>query len=218
MFGAGGPSRVALGEAGLIHALLAMDAGLIRGALAYVLATQDDIQVVAEVDSLAKVLDTIRTECPDVTLADGAMLGVDGLALAREACEETTNSRLLVLVDPRRWGVFRAELANLPERVGLLAENVTPDRVVDGVRRLARGERVLDPELVVAALRSRTALTPREVSVLEIAAQGLPVREIAERLSLSPGTVRNYLSRVIAKTGARTRIEAITIAREEGWL
>lgn len=202
----------------MIRALLAMDAGLIRGALAYVLSTQDDIEVVAELDILSKVLDTIRVDQPDIVLADGRLLGLDGLSLARLACEETASSRLLVLVDPRRWGVFRAELANLPEQVGLLAENVTPEQVVDGVRRLARGERVVDPELVVAALRSRTELTPREISVLEIAARGLPVREIADMLSLSPGTIRNYLSRIIAKTGARTRIEAIAIAREAGWL
>jgi two-component system, NarL family, response regulator DesR len=90
--------------------------------------------------------------------------------------------------------------------------------VGEGIRRLYRREPVLDADLVVAALRTRSPLTPQEVRVLQAAAEGWPVKEIARKLGLSPGTVRNYLSRVIAKTGARTRIEAVHIAQQAGWV
>ncbi|GAB3979643.1 response regulator transcription factor [Plantactinospora veratri] len=76
----------------------------------------------------------------------------------------------------------------------------------------------MDADLVVAALSRDNPLTEREVEVLEIAAEGWPVVEIASKLSLSAGTVRNHLSRIAGKTGARTRIEAIRIARERGWI
>jgi two-component system response regulator DesR len=107
---------------------------------------------------------------------------------------------------------------NLPPTVGLLDENVPPARVVEGVRRLAGGEQVVDADFVVAALRAGSPLTPRELAVLRHAAEGLPIEEIAVKLSLSPGTVRNHLSRIMTKTGARTRIEAIGIARDAGWI
>jgi two-component system response regulator DesR len=102
--------------------------------------------------------------------------------------------------------------------VGFLGNDVPPQRVVDGVRRLARGEPVVDAELVVAALNKESPLTARETEVLEIAADGSPVVEIAARVGLSPGTVRNHLSRIAGKTGARTRIEAVRIARDAGWI
>ncbi|MFD0890632.1 response regulator transcription factor, partial [Streptosporangium algeriense] len=87
------------------------------------------------------------------------------------------------------------------------------------VRRVAAGERVIDAELAVAALHAReNPLTARELEVLKVAAEGEPVNEIAKRLFLSGGTVRNYLSRILAKMGARTRVEAVTIAQEAGWL
>jgi two-component system response regulator DesR len=77
---------------------------------------------------------------------------------------------------------------------------------------------VVDADLVGAALDAPGTLTPRERDVLDLAAQGLPVREIGASLGISPGTVRNHLARVTMKADARTPIEAIRIAQEAGWI
>ncbi|HKT04388.1 MAG TPA: response regulator transcription factor [Rugosimonospora sp.] len=194
-----------------------MPGGLLRGALRFVLSTQDDIEVVAEHDSLDGLLADGWAGRPDVTVLDLDLLGSHRVPLAEHPALTVPDSRTLVLVDPRRSGALGARLAGSSPQVGFLAHTVAPERVVDGIRRLHRGEPVLDGDLVAAALRAKSPLTGQEIRVLQAAALGAPVKEIATKLGLSPGTVRNYLSRIIAKTGARTRIEAVHIAQEAGW-
>jgi two-component system response regulator DesR len=186
--------------------------------LRYVLSTPDDIDVIAELDNLSEAVAVVRAERPDVTVLDLDIVGVEAGAAAGEAYADFSDCKVLVLVDPRRPGPLSAKLARKPPTVGFLTHTAQPELVVDAVRRLVRDERVLDGELVAAALRPRGPLTARELRVLQVAAQGWPVKEIAAKLSISPGTVRNHLSRVIAKTGARTRIEAIHIAQQAGWI
>ena len=102
---------------------------------------------------------------------------------------------------------------------GLISKDAPPSRLADGIRRVARGERVIDPALAVAALRApRNPLTMRELEVLRVLAMGLPSAEIAAKLDLRIGTVCNYVSTIIRKTGARNRVEAVRIAGESGWL
>lgn len=202
----------------MIRTLLAMPGGLLRGALRIVLSTQDDIDVVAERDTLDEAIAAVRTDTPDVTVLDMQLVGLDRSAAGRDAYKAMPDCKILVLVDPRRPGLLRGRMRNPPLTIGLLAHSAAPEQVVDGVRRLAREERVLDADLVVAALRSDGPLTDAELRVLQAARLGWPVKEIAAELSISPGTVRNHLSRVLAKTGARTRIEAIHIAENSGWL
>ncbi|MEN3614604.1 response regulator transcription factor [Plantactinospora sp. ZYX-F-223] len=199
----------------MIRTLLALNGALIRGALAFVLTTQDDIEVVAEVDRAEDVGTALRMQRPDVAIADVKLFEAGALS-NRVAPSEPPP--VLVLVDPRRPRVLGDALRAQCQRLGFLGSDVTPERVVEAVRRLARGGSVVDADLVVAALSRDNPLTEREVEVLEIAAEGWPVVEIASKLSLSAGTVRNHLSRIAGKTGARTRIEAIRIAREKGWI
>jgi two-component system response regulator DesR len=205
----------------VIRTVLAISGGLLRGSLRFVLSAQPDIDVVAELDAIDSVADAVRTIPPEVTVLDVDSLrlaaGADVLTAVRAACAGWPDSKVLVLVDPRRPGIG-GQLADAPATIAFLAHDVAPERVVDAVRRLARGEPVVDAELVIAALRPGPPLTTTELRVLEVAALGTPVKDIASRLSLSPGTVRNHLSRVIAKTGARNRIEAIYIARQSGWI
>jgi two-component system response regulator DesR len=102
---------------------------------------------------------------------------------------------------------------------GYLLKDSSPVELADAVRRVARGERVIDADLAIAELSVKESpLTPRELDVLDVAAEGASIDEIAERLFLSRGTVRNYLSRAVTKIGARTRVDAVSIAREHGWL
>ncbi|MFY1670975.1 response regulator transcription factor [Plantactinospora sp. WMMB334] len=199
----------------MIRTLLALNGALIRGALAFVLTTQKDIEVVAEVDRAEDIGAALRMQRPDVAVTDVKLFGAAALSGGIAPSEPPP---VLVLVDPRRPRMLGNALRAHCQRLGFLGSDVAPERVVDAVRRLARGGSVVDADLVAAALSRENPLTEREVEVLEIAAEGWPVVEIASKLSLSAGTVRNHLSRIAGKTGARTRIEAIRIARERGWI
>lgn len=199
----------------MIRTLLALNGALIRGALAFVLTTQEDIEVVAEVERAEDIAPALRAQRPDVAIADVKLFGAGMLSERNVAAEPPP---VLVLVDPRRPRMLGEALRAQCQRLGFLGSDVAPQRLVDAVRQLANGGSVVDADLVVAALNRDNPLTPRELEVLEIAAEGWPVREIASKLSLSPGTVRNHLCRIGGKTGARTRIEAVRIARERGWV
>jgi two-component system response regulator DesR len=200
----------------LIRTLLALDGALVRGALAFVLATEDDIDVVAELERSEEIAPAMRSARPDVAVVDLGLFGFDRPPEC--AADEDYRCPMLVLADPRRAGALADALRGQTRTIGFLGHDVKPQRVVEGVRLLFRGEPVVDAGLVVAALNKECPLTTREAETLQIAAEGWPITEIAAKLSLSPGTVRNHLSRIVAKTGARTRIEAVRIARESGWI
>jgi two-component system response regulator DesR len=203
----------------MVRTLLVLDGGLVRGALAHVLTAEGDIAVVGEVGSEPDLHAALRAERPDVAVVDLRVVGVDRLPGVAAALAGHGGGRMLVLVDPHRAARLGPVLAEHGRRIGFLSRNVAPRQVVDAVRRLAAGQIVLDAELVAASLRrTDSPLTPREVEVLDVAAEGHPVREIAAKLVLSAGTVRNHLSRIMTKTGARTRLEAVQIARRSGWI
>ncbi|WBB76689.1 response regulator transcription factor [Micromonospora sp. WMMD1128] len=203
----------------MVRTLLAIEGRLVRGALAHLLATQEDIDVVAEADTADTVHDALLDVRPDVAVIDVDVVPVERLVCLAAAADGNHGGRLLVLVDRRRAGRLRAVLAAHRGRIGFLDRDVPPARIAEGVRQVADGQVVLDPDLVVAALEvADNPLTPREREVLDVAAAGVPVREIADKLGVSPGTVRNHLSHVMAKTGARTRLEAVRIARESCWI
>ena len=194
----------------MIRTLLALDGTLVRGALALILTAEDDIRVVGEVSDPAGIESAIGSQLPDVVVADLHLIG-------DRPTDEVGPCPLLVLADPRR----PRGLSNLLGRhrpIGILGNDVAPKRVVDGVRRLSRGETIVDADLVVAAFNADSPLTERETAVLDIAANGSPVPEIATALGLAPGTVRNHLCRIMRKAGARTRIEAVRVARDAGWI
>ncbi|MFK3979446.1 response regulator transcription factor [Micromonospora sp. NPDC050397] len=200
----------------MIRTLLALDGALVRGALAFVLTVEDDIDVVAELDRIEQVEPAIRSSRPDVAVVDSGFYGPSRAAETERRYDHPCP--VLVLVDSRRPRTLGGALHSRSRTVGFLGNDVPPQRVVDGVRRLARGEPVVDAELVAAALSTESPLTARETEVLEIAADGSPVVEIAARVGLSPGTVRNHLSRIATKAGARTRIEAVRKAHDAGWI
>jgi two-component system response regulator DesR len=124
---------------------------------------------------------------------------------------------VLALTSVRPAGPVRRLLASTVQ--GVLGKDTEPFQVAQAIRKVARGDRVIDPALAVAAmLVSQGPLTPRELDVLRVAAEGVPTAEIASRLHLSCGTVRNYVSSALRKTGARNRLEAARIADDAGWL
>ena len=201
----------------MIRVLIAEDMHIIRSALVALLSLEADIEVVAELERGDTIVEAALRTRPDVAIVDIDMPGLDGLSAAQLLHEQLPQCRTLVLTGLGQPGnLLRALKAHVR---GFIVKDAPADTLVDGVRRIFKGERVIDPELVATAMETgSTPLTLREADVLRAAASGISTEEIATRLSLSPATVRNYLSNAIGKVGARNRIDAIRIARDSGWL
>jgi len=200
-----------------VRLLLADDQELIRSALAIMLELEADFEVVASVGRGDEVVPAARTHRPDVALLDIEMPGIDGLAAASVLAQEVPSCRSLILTTFGRPGYLRRAMES--GAFGFVVKDAPPEQLADAIRRVAAGERVVDPALAAATLASGLSpLTARERDVLVAARPGATVAEISERLFLSEGTVRNYLSSAIAKTGTRNRAEAVRTADENGWL
>jgi two-component system response regulator DesR len=202
----------------LIRIVLGQRGRLWRGALAALLAQETDFEVLARPDRLEDVWPAVRDRSPHIVVLDAELPGATGLdQVCTRLCEKHSSVGVLILVE--RWPGYGPDLVRLAPRIGFLSADCWPAQLADGIRRLARGEPVLDAALAVAALSAGSSpLTDREREVLAKAVDGAPAKAIAADLYLSTGTVRNYLSRAIAKTGARSRFEAVRIARDEGWI
>lgn len=211
--------EAAYGRAGamLIRVLLVEETDLVRGALAALLTREEDIEVVAASPGAGQTVARAVSCRPDVVVidVDGGQDGALGISL--ELAARLPECRMLLVADAVTPEYLRQALT-LPVS-GLISKHGPCDTLAHGVRKVAAGERFIDPELALRALSSAdNPLTAREREVLRLAAEGTPTREIADKLSLSVGTVRNHLNSVSRKTGARNRIDAIRIARESGWL
>lgn len=201
----------------MIRILLAEDQHLIRGALLALISLEPDMQVVADLDSGDDVVATARRLRPDVAVLDIEMPGTDGLTAAARLSTELPETKVLILTGLGHPGhLSRALEAHVG---GFMRKNAPSEELADAVRRVAKGQRFLDPALVETALQAgANPLTEREADVLRAAADGGTTTEIGRALFLSPATVRNYLSNAISKLDARNRIDAIRIARQSGWI
>ena len=201
----------------MISVLLAEDQAMVRGALAGLLSLEPDIEVVAQVARGDEVLAAALGQRPDVALLDIEMPGIDGLQAAALLRTELPECKVLILTTFGRPGYLRRAMEQ--GAAGFLLKDAPSEELARAIRRAVRGERVVDPGLAAAALsEGPSPLTPREYDVLAAARQHGTVSDIASALHLSSGTVRNYLSAAIGKTGARNRAEAIRAAEERGWL
>ncbi|GAB3101599.1 response regulator [Isoptericola nanjingensis] len=201
----------------MIRLLLADDQALVRGALAALLDLETDLEVVAQVGRGDEVLDAARASAADVALLDVEMPGLDGIAAAAALRRELPECRSLVVTTFGRPGYLRRALD--AGASGFVVKDTPADQLADAVRRVHAGLRAVDPDLAVASLAvGASPLTERERHVLALAADGGTVAQVAAEAFLSEGTVRNYLSAAMGKTGARTRSEAVRIAQDNGWL
>jgi two-component system response regulator DesR len=201
----------------MIRVLIAEDMHLIRGALTALLRLEPDLEVVAELDRGDMIVGTALATRPDVAVLDIGLPGLDGLTAAEQLRDVLPECATLILTGMTRPGnLLRALKVGVR---GFIPKDAPAQLLADGIRQVAAGKRVIDPELVAAALETGTSpLTSRETDVLREARNGGSTEDIGTRLALSPATVRNYLSNAISKTGARNRIDAIRIASDAGWL
>jgi two-component system response regulator DesR len=200
-----------------VRLLLADDQALVRGALAALLDLEADLTVVAQVGRGDEVLAAARASAADVALLDVEMPGMDGITAAAELHHRLPACRALIVTTFGRPGYLRRALD--AGASGFVVKDTPAEQLADAVRRVHRGLRVVDPDLAIESLAVGTSpLTERERDVLVAAARGGTVADIARATFLSEGTVRNYLSAAMGKTGGRTRAEAARVAQENGWL
>lgn len=201
----------------MIRVLLAEDQGTVRGALAALLRLEGDLEVVAEVERGDAVVPTALEVQPDVALLDIEMPGGDGLSAAKALHEQLPFCRIVILTTFGRSGYLRRAMES--GAVGFLLKEAPASQLAVAIRRVMEGDRVVDPELALTALvEGNNPLTSREREVLSVARSGASLADIAAKLTLSEGTVRNHLSTAIQKLGAHNRMEAARLVEEKGWL
>ena len=199
-----------------IRIVIAEDQAMVLGALAALLEAEDDITVAGQASNGREALQLVIAEKPDVLLSDIEMPELSGLDLAAELKRQRVPVRVIMLTTFARSGYLRRALdAGVS---GYLLKDSPSKTLADAVRRVHAGGRVIDPELAAEAWGEADPLTDRERQVLQMAGDGAAGAEIATKLNLSEGTVRNYLSEAISKLGASNRTEAARIARQKGWL
>lgn len=200
----------------MIRVLLAEDQAMVRGALAALLGLEEDIDVLATCADGAVAWAEAQRLKPDVIVADIEMPGLTGLELAQRVREHSLPCKVVIVTTFARTGYLRRALeAGI---AGYILKDAPAEQLAAAVRRVHAGGRVIDPQLAVEAWTEADPLSERERQVLRLAGEGRSSADIASQLSLSLGTVRNYLSDAIGKLHASNRIEAYRLARQKGWL
>jgi len=200
----------------MIRLVLAEDQAMVRGAIAALLSLEPDLQVVAEAGDGASAWAAVSQHVPDLLVTDIEMPGLTGLDLALRVQEEGLPTRVVIITTFARAGYLRRAM-DAGVR-GYLLKDAPSCQLAAALRQVHAGGRAIDPQLAVAAWGEEDPMTERERQVLRLAGEGVKTADIAERLHLSPGTVRNYLSEAIGKLAAANRIEAYRAARAKGWL
>lgn len=202
----------------VIRVLLVHESSLLRSALVALVGAEPDMEVVAA--SFNDARRRARSVRPHVCVVDADCTSYDRAAKRKglsELGDECAGGALLVLADAERPGPLRR--AYDARALGYIDKNAPPDRLLAGIRKVARGERYVDDALGFGFLQAaEIPLTDRELSVLSLAAEGASVADIARDLHLSNGTIRNYMAAITRKTGARNRVDAINISRGAGWV
>ena len=199
-----------------IRVAIAEDQGMVLGALATLLEIEGDISVVSRSRNGSEALNAVVTNKPDIFLTDIEMPEMSGLEVAAELKRRHSPTRVVILTTFARAGYLRRALEAGVS--GYLLKDMAAEKLAEAVRRVQSGLRVIDPELAAEAWVEPDPLTDRERQVLRLAGDGMASVDIANKLNLSEGTVRNYLSEAISKLGAANRVEAARVARTKGWL
>jgi two-component system response regulator DesR len=200
----------------MIRVLIAEDQAMVAGALAALLGNQPDIDVVGTANDGHAALTAVRALKPDVLLTDIEMPGLSGIEVAAAVRLEPAPPRVVILTTFARQGYLRRALE--AGVMGYVLKDQPSGHLADAIRRVHAGTRVVDRELAGDAWGDADPLSDRERQVLRLAGEGRSGADIAAELHLSEGTVRNYLSEAISKTGGRNRVDAARIARDKGWL
>jgi two-component system response regulator DesR len=200
-----------------LRILLAEDVAMVRGALVALIELEPDLKVVAAIESGLDIVPTALAYQPDISVIDIDLPGLDGLSAAAQLHESLPSCRTLILTNLGRAGTVRRALA--AHVSGYLLKDSPSEKLASAIRNVAAGSRVIDPQIAAAVWDGgQDPLSAREREVLRLTAAGADAAEIAATLHLSVGTVRNYLTTIVSKLNARTRVDAVKTAYDEGWL
>ncbi|WP_308637633.1 response regulator transcription factor [Paenibacillus silvisoli] len=196
--------------------IVAEDQGMLRGALSALLDLEDDIEVIGQAENGRQALQMILELSPDLCVMDIEMPEMSGLDVAEKLKELGHPCAVVILTTFSRSGYFQRAMKAGTR--GFLLKDSPIDELGAALRTVAQGGRAVSPELALSFWEAENPLSEREREVLKLAAEGLTANDIAGRLYLSAGTVRNYLSEAIQKLEAKNRIDAIGIAERNGWI
>ncbi|KZN47455.1 response regulator transcription factor [Pseudoalteromonas luteoviolacea] len=196
--------------------LVVEDQALVRNAISALLSLEVGLEVVAQVEDGLQAIEFLASNSPDIVLTDIEMPNMTGLELAQEVQEKHPKVKVVIMTTFSRSGYIRRAMAS--DVKGFILKEAPSDYLVNALKKVALGQKVIDPELAMNALDDNDPLSDKERKALRLAGEGLKTKQIAESLYLSEGTVRNYLSDAIAKLNATNRIDAARIARQKGWL
>lgn len=200
----------------MISIVIAEDQRLLRGAMASLLDLEDDIEVAGEAGDGAEALALIERLQPDLCLMDIEMPLMSGIEVAEILKSRGCATKIIILTTFARPGYFeRGVKAGIQ---GYLLKDEPVDKLAEAIRRVMGGHREVSPELVFGSLREENPLSDREREILKLAGAGRSAGEIASALHLSYGTVRNYISEILGKLEVKSRIEAVRLAEEKGWM
>jgi two-component system, NarL family, response regulator DesR len=200
----------------MINILVVEDQALVRGAICSLLSLEDDINVVGQAENGQVALEMLNNHEVDLILSDIEMPTMSGLELAESVNRDFSHIHMLIMTTFSKSGYIKRAMA-LGVKAFILKEAPT-DYLVNAIKQVQKGQRVIDPELALMALDDNDPLTDKERKAIKLAGDGLKTAEIAQALFLSEGTVRNYLSEAISKLNAANRVDAARIAKQKGWI
>ena len=200
----------------MIKVVIAEDQGMLLGALATLLDLEDDLEVVGKAANGRLALDLLQNTPADVLLTDIEMPEMTGLELAKAICQRNMPTKVIILTTFARAGYLRRAMdAGV---LGYMLKESPSTELAEAIRKIHRGGKVIAPELMTEVWSEPDPLNDRERQILKLAGEGLSTKAIAEKIHLSNGTVRNYLSEAASKLNAKNRVEASRIAKQKGWL
>jgi len=200
----------------MIKVIIVEDQALVRGAISALLDFEENINVVAQAENGLLALPLIEQFSPDIVLTDIEMPEMTGIELVEKLAVEQANIKTMIMTTFSRSGYIKRSISAGVS--AFILKEAPTEYLVDAINRVMQGKKVIDPELAISALDDCDPLTEKERKALRLASEGLKTVEIATKLFLSEGTVRNYLSEAIAKLNAANRIDAARIAKQKGWL
>lgn len=200
----------------MIKVLVVEDQGLVRGAISALLGLDVQIEVIAQAQDGLEGLKVLQEHEVDIVLTDIEMPNMTGLELAEQVIRDYPNSKVVIMTTFSRAGYIRRAMSMGVK--GFVLKEAPSEYLVNTLKKVMVGQKVIDPELAMSALEDNDPLTEKERKALRFASEGLKTIEIAQKLFLSEGTIRNYLSEAIAKLNATNRVDAARIAKQKGWL
>jgi len=200
----------------MIRILVVEDQALVRGAISSLLAFEDNLEVVGQAEDGQQAIEFIEQNEVDFVLTDIEMPNLSGLELAEYIHEHRPAINTVIMTTFSKSGYIKRSM-NLGVKAFILKESPT-EYLVNAINKVNSGQRVISPELALMALDDNDPLSDKERKAVKLAGEGLKTSEIASKLYLSEGTVRNYLSEAIAKLNAANRIDAARIAKQKGWI